>query len=360
MSRFSYRPRVGRSASVRRRAGRAGRGWWRAHGRCWSARRARAAPRCRRRSGSTLSRRLRSIVGWSPPGRSVRPIEPGEQQVPGEHQLRDVLLAVRRPEGDRALGVARGVVDDEVQAGQRQRLQVGELRDVVGLGELVLPAEQHPGGLLRHPGHRVREQVPVAGVDVGGGVVRAGHRRDAPHVVDVPVRDQHRGGLEPVLADHLGDAGGGVLAGVDDHALAARPGGDDVAVGAPRAGGEACDEHDDALLSCSGSLARCSLPRAPGTTCTRTVRSPAAPRVARSRLPSVVTKKRRRTQLARAGAQRQQLRRAERDRRRRRTPAGPHHRRRAARPGRPGDLDRAARDSTASRRPLRGVTTLHS
>ena len=40
---------------------------------------------------------------------------------------------------------------------------------------------------------------------------------------------------------------------------------------------------------------------------------------ARSRLPCVVTKKRRRTQLARAGAQRQQLRRAERDRRRRRT-----------------------------------------
>ena len=37
----------------------------------------------------------------------------------------------------------------------------------------------------------------------------------------------------------------------------------------------------------------------------------------RSRLPSVVTKKRRRSQLARASAQRQQLRRAERDRRRR-------------------------------------------
>src|SRR4051812_17722572 len=39
---------------------------------------------------------------------------------------------------------------------------------------------------------------------------------------------------------------------------------------------------------------------------------------ARPRLPSVVTKKRRRTQLARAGMARQQLRRAERDRRRRR------------------------------------------
>src|SRR3954464_12672511 len=33
-------------------------------------------------SGSTLSRRLRSIVGWSPPGRSVRPIEPAKSRSP--------------------------------------------------------------------------------------------------------------------------------------------------------------------------------------------------------------------------------------------------------------------------------------
>ena len=87
------------------------------------------------------------------------------------------------------------------------------------------------------------EQVPVVGVDVRGGVVAAGDRRDAPHVVDVAVGDEDGDRLEPVLAHHLVDAVGGVLAGVDDDALGAGAGRDDVAVGPPRSGGEACDEH---------------------------------------------------------------------------------------------------------------------
>ena len=66
------------------------------------------------------------------------------------------------------------------------------------------------------------QQVPVARVDPGGGVVRAGDRGDAPHVVDVAVGDEHGDGLEPVLAHDLGDPVGGVLAGVDDDALATR------------------------------------------------------------------------------------------------------------------------------------------
>ena len=54
----------------------------------------------------------------------------GEEQVAGEHQLGHVLLAVRRPEGDRPGGVTGRVVDHELQAGQLEGLQVGELLDV--------------------------------------------------------------------------------------------------------------------------------------------------------------------------------------------------------------------------------------
>jgi hypothetical protein len=64
-------------------------------------------------------------------------------------------------------------------------------------------------------------------------------------VVDVPVGHQHRDRLEVVLAHHLRDAVGGVLAGVDHDALAAGAGRDDVAVGAPRSCGKAGDEHED-------------------------------------------------------------------------------------------------------------------
>ena len=145
------------------------------------------------------------------------------------------------------------MVDDELEPGELERLGVGELLDAVGLGELVLAAEQHRGRLGRHPGHRVGEQVPVGGVDPGGGVVRAGDGGDAPHVVDVPVGDQDRHRLELVLAHDLRDALGGVLARVDHHALGAGTGRGDVAVGAPRTGREACDQHR--LVSCVGGLA---------------------------------------------------------------------------------------------------------
>ena len=87
------------------------------------------------------------------------------------------------------------------------------------------------------------EQVPVVGVDPRGGVVPAGDRRDAPHVVDVAVRDQHADRLEPVLLDDPAHAVGGVHAGVDDHALGAGSRRHDVAVGAPRTCGEAGDQH---------------------------------------------------------------------------------------------------------------------
>ncbi len=172
---------------------------------------------------------------------------PREQQVAGEHHLRHVVALVRRPERHRSLGVPRGVVDDEPQPGQLQLLGVGQLLDVVGLGPLVAAAEQHLGRLPGHAGHRVGQQVPVGGVDPGGGVVGAGHRGDAPHVVDVAVGHQHGDRLQPVVADELRDAVGRVLAGVDDDALAAGVDGRDIAVGTPRTRGKSGDEHPRTL-----------------------------------------------------------------------------------------------------------------
>ena len=182
---------------------------------------------------------------------------PREEQVSGEHHLGDVgAVGVRHAEGDRSAGVARGVVDEELHPRQLEGGAVPELLDVVGLGPRgVLAAEQlgqhaaHVGG---DAGQRVGQQVAVLGVDPRGGVIGSGDRRDAPHVVEVTMGHQHRDRLQPVLTDDLGDTGGGVLPGVDDHALLPGAGGHDVAVGAPGTCGEAGDQHPATLAMRTG------------------------------------------------------------------------------------------------------------
>ncbi len=155
--------------------------------------------------------------------------------------------------------MARGVLDGETHTSQLQLDAVDELAHVVGLDERGLaaqPPEQRPR-VGRQPGHRVGEQVPVGGVDPGGGVVRAGQRRDRPDVVDVAVGGHHRDRLEPLLGNDLRDTWTGVLAGVDDHALAARAGRHHPAVGAPRTCGESGDEHGrQRTAACCGGSAR--------------------------------------------------------------------------------------------------------
>jgi hypothetical protein len=54
-------------------------------------------------------------------------------------------------------------------------------------------------------------------------------------------QDRHR--LEPVLHDQLGDTISGIHTRIDDHALLASSGGNQVAVGLPRPGGERGYEH---------------------------------------------------------------------------------------------------------------------
>ena len=74
------------------------------------------------------------------------------------------LVAVGgRPEGDVPGGVARGVVDVQAQAGQPDRLAVGQLTDIVGFLKLE-PAEGGPC-LGAEPGQGVGEQVAVGRVE---------------------------------------------------------------------------------------------------------------------------------------------------------------------------------------------------
>jgi hypothetical protein len=64
-------------------------------------------------------------------------------------------------------------------------------------------------------------------------------------VIKMPVGEQHRDRIEPVLAQHVAQWLLRILTGVDNHTRAARLGGEYEAVGLEGAGGETCDEHRD-------------------------------------------------------------------------------------------------------------------
>src|SRR6516165_3057637 len=80
-------------------------------------------------------------------------------------------------------------------------------------------------------------------MDIGGDALSAADRRNGPYVVDMTVREQNRGRPEPVLGEDLLDTGHGVLTRIDDHALLAGSGRDDITVRGERPGWEPCDEH---------------------------------------------------------------------------------------------------------------------
>lgn len=113
-----------------------------------------------------------------------------------------------------------------LQAGERQSGAVGDLDDVGRLG----PRRRGAELLLEHGdqarvalSQQVVEPVAVVGMDVGGGVGPADGRHGVD-VVDVPVREQHRGRPQPVLRQHLAQRLLDPDPRVDDDALLPAPG----------------------------------------------------------------------------------------------------------------------------------------
>ena len=152
------------------------------------------------------------------------------------------LAGPGQPERDRSRRVPGRVIHHYLDAGQLQGRAVGQLGHLVRLGEG--QAAQQGGARLRpEPARRVAEQPAVRRVDVGGDVLRAADRDHRPDVVNVAVGEQDGGRLQPVPLEDLLDARLGVLAGIHDQALLARPGGQHVAVRGERAGRESGDQH---------------------------------------------------------------------------------------------------------------------
>ena len=168
-------------------------------------------------------------------------MEPANSRSPEKKHRRDVGL-LGHPERHRPLGMAGRVRDGELHAGQLQRGAVGQLLDVVRLPHGQFAHELLPDGAAERL-LRVAHHVAVLGVDPGRDVVRAAHRDDRGDMVDVAVGEDDRDGLEPMLRERVLDSLGGLVARVDDHALLAGGGGDQVAVGPPGPGGEPGNQH---------------------------------------------------------------------------------------------------------------------
>ena len=94
------------------------------------------------------------------------------------------------------------------------------------------------------PLDRVGQHEPVVGVDVGRAPVGVGDLLRRPDVVDVPVRQQHRGGGEPVLVQNPAERTHRPLAGVDDDGVRPGPLRQHVAVAGQHACRKSGDQHD--------------------------------------------------------------------------------------------------------------------
>ena len=134
----------------------------------------------------------------------------------------------------------------EAQACDGNFCPVAEFVDLVRLGEVRRASretlEQLPS-LQPHGPQRVGQQHPILWMHPAGRGVRAAQRRYGEHVIEVTMGEHHRYRLEPVLNDQLCDTGNRVHTGIDDHALLAKPLGNEVTVGLPRPGGKGGYEH---------------------------------------------------------------------------------------------------------------------
>ena len=102
------------------------------------------------------------MAAWSPPGRSVRPIEPAKSTSPDRHHVGG-SSHVRRAAGtctDPRCGPGAWSTVD-LEPGELQHRAVGERHDVVGLGPGQPAAEQLPQLAARGPLERVGQPVAV-------------------------------------------------------------------------------------------------------------------------------------------------------------------------------------------------------
>ena len=116
------------------------------------------------------------------------------------------------------------MVDAQREPGELELRAVVEGADLARLAHLQ-PAAEERERIAGHPLQRISEHRPVVGVDERRHVVAVADRGDGERVVEVPVREQHRDGRQPVLREQPLQRLDGLLAGVDHDARLPRPGG---------------------------------------------------------------------------------------------------------------------------------------
>ena len=192
------------------------------------------------------SRRDCCIRRGSPPGRSVRPIEPAKRVSPASSSCRHrSSVAVRN--SHRPARMARSVVDGQAQAGE---VELGRRRPVRAprpVPRISSPAAEQRGALSLTPRSGSLEHGAVVRVDPGRDVVAVAHRRHGEGVVEVAVGEQYGDRASRCWRNGGHDRLDGVLTRVDDDAGLAGTGGQQVTVRLQGPGGEPDDQHETNL-----------------------------------------------------------------------------------------------------------------
>ena len=197
----------------------------------------------------TFSRRLVTILLMSPPGRSVRPIEPANSTSPLKHSGAPSLDASSpsvRNSTDPLVWPGAWLIGHR-QPGDLQHLTVGDLHDVLRFG-VGHPAAEQLIKAHRQTLGRVGEHLKIVRVDVGGDAPRTAHRSHRESVVEVAVGEQHRGRGQPVFLEHRLELVDDADARIDHQARLARIGRDQVAIRPEGVSGEAGDQHEQSFL----------------------------------------------------------------------------------------------------------------
>ena len=148
--------------------------------------------------------------------------------------------------------MARRVLDDEVDAGDGERVVVADLADVgrLGEGQILHTQDRRAGGdATGRP--RIGQLGPVGRVDEGRHVARLADRDDRERVVDVAVGEQDGDRVQAVVLDDLVELIDDADTGVDHDALLTFASGDDVTVRSRDQRWETGEEHPTSLaISC--------------------------------------------------------------------------------------------------------------